>query len=98
MKKTEIIEKIKKIVNDYGTFTTADAEADSSPCIATLGNDTCQLIEEFGMHKVTAVTYVHESEVNEDFILYEDLKINILKVILLLAKKYETIMIEDGKE
>jgi len=85
-------------VNDYGTFTTADAEADSSPCITTLGKDTCQLIEEFGTHKVTAVTYVHESEVSEDFILYEDLKVHTLKAILLLAKNYETIMIEDEKE
>jgi len=89
MQKNAIIKNIKAIIEKFGSFTTADVEAESSPVIATLGKDTCQLAETFNLHKVTAVTYVHETETNEDFILYEDLKKDVLEDILRLAENYE---------
>lgn len=89
MKKSDIIKKIKAIVQEYGHFNTAEVQAVSSPCIASLGRNTCQLAESFLSDKVEAVIYVDEDEQETDYILYEDLKLNILKEILVLAKQYK---------
>lgn len=89
MKKADIIKKIKTIIKEHGDFTCADVEANSSPVVASLGKDTHQLAESFGLHKVTAVTYVHETETGEDYIKYEDLKASTLKDILELAKEHK---------
>ena len=94
MTKKKLISEIKAIISEYGGFSTADVEANSSPVIATLGKDTCQLAEYFGTDKVTAVTYVHESETAEDYILYEDLKNDVLTEILELAKLHKEIELE----
>ena len=86
MKKADIIKKIKAIITEWGSFNTAEVEASSSPCISTLGQHTCQLAESFNLHKVEAVTYVHENETATDYIPYEYLSANVLKHILQLAK------------
>lgn len=89
MEKEELIYQIFRIIGDYGSFTTADVAADSSPCIASLGSHTHQLIEQFGPFKVTAITYVHDTEVDEDYIRYNDLSEDILEEILVLAEIWE---------
>lgn len=91
MTKINIIKKIKAIIIDYGAFTTADVEANSSPVIKSLGKDTHQLAERFDFHKVEAVIYVHESETGSDFILYEDLSKDTLTEILSLAKDWKNL-------
>jgi hypothetical protein len=97
MQKRTIIKKIKSIIAEHGSFTTADVEANGSPCIASLGKDTHQLAEEFFQHKVKAVIYVHETETSEDFIAYEDLSKDVLEDILLLAEDYEAEQIRTEK-
>lgn len=97
MEKTELIENINKIIVKFGEFTTADVEANSSPCINSLGKDTHQLLEEFGEHKVTAVTYVHETVVDEDYIKYEDLSVDILEEVMLLAQDWEAEQLQTEK-
>lgn len=72
-------------------------EADSGDGIVTLGKDTHQLLEEFGEHKVTALTYVHETVVDEDYIKYEDLSKDILEEILLLAETWEAESLQTEK-
>ena len=95
MKKKKLIAKIKAIISEYGRFSTADVEANSSPVINMLGKDTCQLAENFYIDRVTAVTYVHEIETAEDFFLYEDLKNDVLTEILELAKLHKEIELEN---
>jgi hypothetical protein len=90
MTKLEIISKIKAIIAEHGSFTTADVMAESSPIIGSLGRAACQLAEEFYSDKVTAITYVHDREESEDYILYEDLKKDVLAHILELAKEHAT--------
>lgn len=89
MTKKTIINKIKKIITDFGTFTTADVQAESSPCTGSLGRNTVQLAESFYHDKIEAVTYVHDNEESSDYINYEDLKKDVLEEILYLAEQYE---------
>ncbi len=89
MKKAVIIQKIKAIINEHGSFTTAEVNAESSPCIASLGR-TCQLAESFYKDKVEVITYNNDREDGvSDYIKYEDIKNAQLTEILELAKKYK---------
>ena len=89
MTKKEIIKKIQAIIKEHGSFTTADVEATSSPVISSVGRNTFQLAEGFDLHKVEAIVYVHDTEESTDFIKYEDLKADVLKEILELAKDHK---------
>jgi 2-oxoglutarate dehydrogenase complex dehydrogenase (E1) component-like enzyme len=93
--KEKIIEKIKAIITDYGSFNTAEINAESSPCITTIGRHTCQLAERFNKDNVEAITYVHENETATEYINYKDLKKDVLKEILELAKEYKE---QEGEE
>ena len=86
--KEEVIGFIKNIIADFGEFTCSDVEADSSPVIRSLGANTCQLAERFTEHKVEAIIYDGENEVSSDFILYEDLSVDVLGEIWVLASKW----------
>lgn len=89
MQKRTIIKRIKTIIENYGSFTTGDVSAESSPCIATLGGCT-QLLESFSLHKATAITYDRiDEEIDENYIPYENLSKDILEEILILAEQYE---------
>lgn len=89
--KTEIISKIKAIISDYGSFTTADVQADSSPCVNSM-KGASQLAESFYQDKVEAVTYElqHDNEVGTTHIAYEDLDVDTLEHILRLAEDWKT--------
>jgi hypothetical protein len=87
MKKTELIKHIQEVVKKYGEFSTADVDADSSPVIKSLRN-THLLAEVFGENKVTAVLYVDDNDVDEEFISYEELNKNVLKEISLLCNQW----------
>lgn len=87
--KKELIKKIKAIIKDYGSFTCADVEANSSPVIGSLGKNTFQLAESFYEHKVDAVMYVHDRETESEYIAYEDLKLDVLEEIYTLALTWE---------
>lgn len=95
--KRTIIKEIKKIIQDWGGFSTADVEANSSPVIATLGKDTHQLAERFDLHKVTVITYVHENETDTDYVKYEDLDKDVLEEILNLAQDWDAISYKTEK-
>jgi len=88
-KKSEQIDYIKKVINKHGSFTTADVEASSSPCINSIQKDSCTLLENFDTDKATAVSYIHETETGEDFILYEDLDNDIIEEIVSLTEDWE---------
>ena len=83
------LQNIKRIVNTFGSFTIADLEGDSSPLINSMGKDNIQLAERFYNKGVDAITYVHETEVSDDFIEYENLDKDVIDEINTLAENYE---------
>jgi hypothetical protein len=89
MQKRTIIKNIKRIIDNYGSFSVAEVEGESSPLINSIGKDSHVLAERFGI-SVTGVTYVHETETDENEYEYEDLSKDTLEEILYLAELYET--------
>ena len=96
MQKKTIIKKIKAIIEKHGTggeydksITAADMQLNASPVISSVGKNTFQLAETFGLHKVTAVIYVHDREESEDYIAYEELEKDVLEEILFNLENYE---------
>lgn len=87
--KERVIQRIKKIIEEFGSFTTADVEPEGSPVITTAGKNVCVLAEGFNTNTVKAVTYVHETETDSEEISYEDLAEDVLCEIELLAENYE---------
>lgn len=88
--KKEIISQIRTIIENYGSFTTFDVDADSSPVIGTLGS-AFMLAENFELNGVDGYLYLNgdENERDIEFILYENLSMDCLEEILLLAQSYE---------
>jgi len=89
MQKRTIIKRIKAIIRNIGITTNADMGLGSSPILNSIGSHTCQLLETFGVDKAKAITYVHEMETDEDYILYEDLSKELLEEILFNLENYE---------
>jgi transcription antitermination factor NusA-like protein len=92
-KKTEKILRIKEIIREWGATTTAELEADSSPCISSSGTNKMNvstLVEEFNLSDVKIVTYNNETEIAEDNIPYEDLTEDVIDDILYLLEDYDT--------
>jgi hypothetical protein len=89
MQKRTIIKNIKRIINEYGSFTTADVNAESSPCVSSKKGRN-ELCESFYDNKVEVVTYdKNDDEIDTDDVFYEDLPKDTLQEILYLAELYE---------
>ena len=91
------LKNIKRIVNTFGSFTIADLEGDSSPLINSMGKDNVQLAERFYDNGIDGITYVHETEVSDDFIEYENLDDDVIDEINTLAENYEADCIQSDK-
>ncbi len=92
-KKTEKILRIKEIVREWGATTTAELEADSSPCISSSGTNKMNvstLVKGFNLNNVKIVTYNNETEIAEDNIPYENLTEDVIDDILYLLEDYDT--------
>lgn len=86
-----IIEKIKEILKEYGSFTIADVEADHSPSLETKGK-LVHLGEEF--EHGNAIIYVYDptshssDEIDKYDAFYSEFKEEQLEYILELAEKW----------
>jgi hypothetical protein len=93
----ELFNKIKRIntILDKcfnGSVTTAELEADSSPCISSKGTNKMNvsvLVERFSINNVGVVTYNNETEIGEDDMSYEELDEEIIDEILELLEQAE---------
>lgn len=95
MQKRTIIKKIKAIIKEHGDFTTADVNAESSPCVLSRKGRN-ELCESFTYDKVEVVTYdSNDEEIDSEQVLYEDLKKDVLEEILALAEDHEVISLQD---
>ena len=62
-----------------------------------MGKDNIQLAERFYDKGVDAITYVHETEVSDDFIEYENLDDDVIDEINNLAENYEADFANKGR-
>jgi hypothetical protein len=91
--KTAKISRIKEIIGEWGATTTAELEADHSPCISSSGTNRMNvstLVEGFNANNVRVVTYNNETEIAEDEFPYEDLEEDVIDDILYLLEDYDT--------
>jgi hypothetical protein len=92
MTKRKIINRIKSLVEKHqncGCVTMAMMETESSPCIASLGQSTHQLVETLYKDVVEAIVYVHDREEDASLITYENLSDEILNEILEDIEQYD---------
>lgn len=81
-----IIKKIKEIIETFGSFTTADLEAEVSPCIDSIGDGSYKLLEEFNVDDVRADSYEQDENTSQAYIGYDTIETDTLKDILNLAE------------
>jgi len=99
MTKKAKIEKIKRIIkNEFGgSTTTFELEAESSPCISSVGTNKMNvstLVETFNEDDVEIVTYNNETEIAYDNLSYDELSEDIIDEIYLLL---ENKLVENDK-
>lgn len=92
MQKKTVIKKIKQIIQSQGSLSTAELESGSSPVYATLGQDSCALVERFNLNDVEVIVYAHEQEVDSFSLSYEELEKDVLEEILFELEQYEVAM------
>ncbi|OIO40153.1 hypothetical protein AUJ10_03800 [Candidatus Pacearchaeota archaeon CG1_02_31_27] len=90
------IDYIKKVISKWGSFTTAEVEADYSPAISVIG-DHSVLVESFWNYTVTAYEYVDSICVCEEDIRYEDLDEEVINDICTLVENWESEQIQTEK-
>jgi hypothetical protein len=88
------IKRIKDIIATWGSVTDMELGLDHSPCINSIGENVCQLVEEFNADCVTAVTYDDDIEIDRDDINYEDLSDDLIDEIADIIDDYETDMLK----
>lgn len=97
MTKKVIIKKIKAIIREHGSFTTADVQADSSPSVGALKGIN-QLCETFYFDNAEVVTYDrNDDEIDSERMNYEDMKKDVLEEILFLAEQHEADSLQTEK-
>jgi len=92
--KANKISNIKRILEKCfeGSTTTAELEADSSPCISSAGTNKMNvstLVERFYHGCVAVVTYNNETEIADNDLQYEELDEEIIDEILELLEQGE---------
>jgi len=93
--KKKIIEKIKTIIDDYGSFGIGEVQADCSPCVNSLG-EVVGLAEYFS-DDVTIEIYHDEVNLDSYTMKYEELKKDVLEQILEYAKQYKADQEEENE-
>jgi hypothetical protein len=88
MGKKKNIKRINKIIKEWGGFSIADVEADSSPLVNSCGK-TIQLAEIFYDGYCVVTTYVNDTETNTDDMFYTDLRKDTIADILILVEEYD---------
>lgn len=80
-KKADYIEKIQGIIDNIGYTTAADMQLDCSPIHQEINRNHISLIEKFSRDTCTVVTYVHETETDEQEVPYEEISLENLEII-----------------
>ena len=90
-----LIDSIKEIISEYGSFCTAEVEAEYSPTVNNQKGNLSHLIEYFNLKDVEVFVYGNwENPIDNYTLSYEELDYETLEYILELAQKYELQQIE----
>lgn len=90
-KKERLIERIRTIIEQDGSFTTGDVDASSSPIYKSFGKDSHALCERFFKNDVGIDFYVNKFVTDTEMVSYEELDTNTLEEILFLAEEWSVI-------
>lgn len=85
--KNELLKKIKKVLSEYGSFSTGEVEADCSPSIVSKGN-LVHLVEYFKEDFAEVVVYDDEVTIDEYKLSYKDMERDTLVHIAELCDAY----------
>jgi len=92
------IGKIKKIITEWGSTSCGERERDHSPSMNSMaGGNIAELVEEFNVNGVSAVTYDDEIEIGWNDYNYEELPDEIIDEILEIVEEYEVDMLKTEK-
>jgi hypothetical protein len=91
------IRKIQSIIEEWGMFTTAEVQAESSPVYKSIGKNNFCLVERIERHGVGITQYVHDQEVDDFDLDYSELEEDLIDEILELAENYEVDMEKTNK-
>ena len=94
--KKEVIEQIKEIISEYGSFSTGEVQASYSPSVPNQKGNLDHLIERFNLLDVEVDVYDDEVEVDNYTLTYDDLDEETLEYILELAQAYKEIQDEEN--
>ena len=90
-----LIDSIKEIISEYGSFCTAEVEAEYSPTVRNQKGNLSHLIEYFNIKDVEVFVYGNwENPIDNYTLSYEELDYETLEYILELAQKYESQQID----
>jgi hypothetical protein len=93
--KRTIIKRIKAIIKEHGEFTTAEINAESSPCVSSKKGRN-ELCESFSFDGVEVITYDNnDNEIDTETVDYESLSKDIIEEIYILAEQYEAECLQD---
>jgi len=95
--KEDKVAYIKKVIGDFGYFRIGEVEGESSPIYATMGKNNFALIEGFGVDDVNVVNYVHDSEVDDFDVRYENLTEDQIDDITPIVEAYEAEQLKTEK-
>jgi hypothetical protein len=95
--KQHVIDQINRFIELNGSFTTADVEASSSPLIGSANKDQCILAERFYKGYCFGMEYVHGHDIGGFDYDYEELELDTLYDILVLAEQWDVICYKTQK-
>lgn len=95
--KQQVIDRINKLIELNGSFTTADVQATSSPVVSSVNKNHYVLAERFHRNSCEGLEYVHETETGSNDYEYQDLDLDVLHEILFLAEDWDTICYKTEK-
>jgi hypothetical protein len=93
--KTELIDEIKEIIDNYGAFGTVEVEASYSPSVPNQKGNLTHLIEYFNKESVDVEVWNTRESVDDYSLTYNELDIETLEYILELCQALQEINTEE---
>lgn len=88
--KSEKIRYIKKVLDTWGGTSTSELELDHSPSLNSMaGGNIAELVEEFTVDGVSAVTYDDDMEIGWNDYSYDELPDDVIDEIVEIMENYE---------
>jgi hypothetical protein len=90
------IERIKSIIDEWGSTSASELKLDSSPVLNNIGN-IIELVEIFEIDGIETIVYDDEIEIKYNRYEYEELPIDVLDEILKIIETYAIYMENDNE-